>query len=338
MPGAPVRWYRLRGEPLALAVGISLLGLAPLWLIVYGIGSPVRWALVIPGAVLLTGVAVGAWLPLRAGIGVTARHILIRQPAGRPAEIPWSQVTGFTGGKSHAGGRGDGERVFVLTSDGKRWHTVGCSTSRRSAWELWQLMRALEDERLARTPGAVSTLPAAPSTPAPRKPGAARFVGAFVLIAIGAGLLYWGATGLGPGLRAARGQGTAGYFIPQRATGRGGGALWYGEFRLPDGTVTLRNVYIADTSVTAVRAGVPVAARDAGAAGYVYPRDDPGAWHGTTGVLADGAWLWLTATVVIIQRVIHRPRRGRQDGNPAASPQPGGHPDLRIHHAWPREW
>ena len=88
--------------------------------------------------------------------------------------------------------------------------------------------------------------------------------------------------------------------------------------------------------MTAVRAGVPVPARDTGAAGYVYPGDDPGAWHATTGVLGDGAWLWLTATVVIIARVIHRPLGG-QDGNPAASPQPEGHPDLRIHDAWPRE-
>jgi hypothetical protein len=43
-----------------------------------------------------------------------------------------------------------------------------------------------------------------------------------------------------------------------------------------------------------------VAARDAGGAGYVYPRGAPGACPGTTCVLADGAWLWLTATVVII--------------------------------------
>ena len=42
---------------------------------------------------------------------------------------------------------------------GERLHTAGYSAARGSAAELWQLLRALEDERLARMPGAVEHSP-----------------------------------------------------------------------------------------------------------------------------------------------------------------------------------
>lgn len=107
-----------------------------------------------------------------------------------------------------------------------------------------------------------------------------------VLLAVGALPLYFAVTGLGPAIRAARGEGTLGYFIPQRET-TGGGAAWYGEFRLPDGTATLRNATMEDLPVSAMQVGVPVAARDGGdsegtflpGTQAVFPRTGPGAWH-----------------------------------------------------------
>lgn len=330
-----VRWYRHGGERLQYAVYISFLGIFPVCLIIHGTGHPVRWELLIPGAVLVAVVAAWACLPLRAGIGVTTDRIIIRT-AGSTEMVPWAQVTGFEGGKVGSQSRGEG-RVFVLTSGGKRWHTLGYSAARTSAAELWQLLRALEDERLARMPGAVSTLPASP--PPPPEPGetfAARFLaglGVIALVAFGSLPLYVGVTGIGPGLRAAGGGGTVGYYIPQRETaGRGG--QWYGEFRLPDGTVTRRDTGIEDVSRGALRTGVPVVARDTGYSDGVFPRDDPGAWHGPADMFAVAAWFYAAALGRIIWLGILRRRRDRHDddGNVTASPQAAGHPDLPAQH------
>jgi hypothetical protein len=327
-----VRWYRHGGERLQYAVYLSFLGIFPVCLIIHGTGHPVRWELLIPGAVLVAVVAAWACLPLRAGIGVTTDRIIIRT-AGSTEMVPWAQVTGFEGGRGSSARDREGT-VYVLTSDGKRWHTLGYSAAGTSAAELWQLLRALEDERLARMPGAVSTLPASP--PPPPKPGetyAARFLaglGVIALVATGTLPLYFGVTGIGPGLRAASGAGTAGYYIPQRET-TGRGAQWYGEFRLPDGTVTRRDTGIEDVSRGALRTGVPVAARDTGYSDGVFPRDDAGAWHGPADMFAGAAWFYAAALGRIIW-LWRRHDRHDDDGNVTASPQAAGHPDLPAQH------
>jgi hypothetical protein len=228
-----VRWYRHGGERLQWTMYISFLGVFPVRLIIHGTGHPIRWALLIPGAVLVAAIAAWARVPLRAGIGVAPDRILIRTAIGDTSAVPWAQVTGFVGGKGSSARDSEGT-VFVLTSGGERLHTAGYSAARTSAAELWQLLCALEDERLARMPGAVSTLPAPP--PPPPKPGdtsAARFLvglGVILLVAAGTLPLYFGVTQIGPGLRAASGGGIVGYYIPQRET-TGRGAQWYGEFR-----------------------------------------------------------------------------------------------------------
>ena len=313
---------------------VSFVSVSASWLVVYGIGHPVRWALLIPGAVLATAFAAVGVLPMRAGIAVTPEHILIRAGTGRTTLVPWAQVTGFKAGRS---GKSGDDTVLVLTSDGRRLHTLGYATAGTSPTEIWQLLRALEDERLARAPGTASTLPPQP----PPSPGENRAssvwtgVCVITLIIFGALPLYFAVTGLGPAIRAARGEGTAGYFIPQRET-TGKGATWYGEFRLPDGTVTLRNVTIEDLPVSAMQAGVPVAARDTGYAEAafppgtqaVFPRDDPGAWHLPANLAVTAAWFYAWVLVLLIRAADRRLRPSRRghlrgltgDTSPAASP------------------
>jgi hypothetical protein len=337
---AGVRWYRHGGERLQLTMCISFLGIFPVCLIIHGTGHPVRWELLIPGAVLVAAIAAWACVPLRAGIGVTGDRIMIRTAIGETTAVPWAQVTGFEGGKGSSTRDSDGT-VYVLTSGGERLHTAGYSAARASAAELWQLLRALEDERLARMPGAVSSLP--DSSPPPPRAGAIfadRFLaglGVILLVATGTLCLFFGVTGIGAGLRAASGGGTAGYYIPQRET-TGRGAQWYGEFRLPDGTVTRRDTGIEDVSMGALRAGVPVAARDTGYYDGVFPRDDPGAWHGPADMLAGAAWFYAAALVVLIRLGILWRRRDRHDddGNVTAAPPPAGHQNLRAQDARPR--
>jgi len=336
-----VCWYRHGGERLGYTMMISFLGIFPVCLIIHGTGHPVRWALLIPGAVLVAAIAAWAPVPLRAGIGVTPDRILIRTAAGGTTAIPWAQVTGFEGGKGSSMRDSEG-MVYVLTSGGERLHTAGYSAPSAAVKELWQLLRALEDERLARMPGAVSTVPALPPPPpAPGKSYAAPLAAGFgviLLIAAGTLPLYFGVTGIGPGLRAASGGGTAGYYIPQRET-TGKGGQWYGEFRLPDGAVTRRDTGIEDVSMGALRTGVPVAARDTGYLDGVFPRDDPGAWHGPADMFAGAAWFYTATLVVLIRLRILSRRRDRDDddddGNVTAAP-PVGHQNLRAHDVRPR--
>jgi hypothetical protein len=338
---AGVRWYRHGGERLQWSLYISFLGIFPVCLIIGGTGHPIRWALLIPGVVLVAAIAAWTRVPLRAGIGVTPDRVLIRTAMGDTTEVPWAQVTGFEVGKGSNTRDSEGT-IYVLTSGGERLHTAGYSAASGSAAELWQLLRALEDERLARMPGAVSTLPASPPPPpGPREIRTNRLLaglGVIMLMIFGALPLYFAVTGLGPGIRAARGEGTIGYFIPQQETTGRGGSAWYGEFRLPDGAVILRNASMEDLPVSAMRSGVPVAARDPGNAEAafppgtlaVFPRNDPGAWHTPADMLVGAAWFYAAAIGRIIWLRILRRRRDRDDdgGNVTAPPQAAGHPDL----------
>jgi hypothetical protein len=306
---AGVRWYRHGNNRLTAPVMISFLINFPAWLVVFGLGHPVRWMLLVPGVVLAAAVAALAWLPVRAGIGVTPECILVRSSFGDTRAVPWAQVTGFEGGSEK------GEPVvLVLTSGGERLSTGGYRPVGKSPAELWQLLRTLEDERLVRTPGAVSALP---PQPRPRKPwdpvGTFLFssLGVIVLIAFGAVFMSMGITEIGPAIGAAHGGGTIGYFIPGPAPcGKCG---WLGDFRLPDGTITRRDTRI-DLGKSALHTGVPVAARDTGDPDTVFPRQDRGAWHGPVAVLFGASWCWAAALALIIRAAARRLRR-RRDGN-----------------------
>jgi hypothetical protein len=331
---ARVRWYRHGDQRLLGTLEISFLCVFASWLVVWGIGHPVRWALLIPGAVLVAAFAALAVLPMRAGIGVTPDHILIRAGTGRTTLVPWAQVTGF---KAVADPKSPHEdTILVLTSDGRKLHTVGYAPAGTSPTRDWQLLRALEDERLARVPGTVSTLPPQPPPEPDHVTPVLTGIGVIMLIIFGALPLYFTVTGLGPAIRAARGEGTIGYFIPQRET-TGRGATWYGEFRLPDGTVILRNASIEDLPASAMQSGVPVAARDPGnseaafppGTQAVFPRDDPGAWHLPANLAVMAAWFYAWAFVIIIRQGI-RQRRRRRHGNSPAPPQEAGRRDLRL--------
>jgi len=86
--------------------------------------------------------------------------------------------------------------------------------------------------------------------------------------------VIWGAgTHLGPGLRAAHGQGIPGQWIAQEQDS----GTWSGEFVSSSGTVTLPNVSYAG-SLSAVQPGTSVPALDAGASNEVYPLTGSGKW------------------------------------------------------------
>src|SRR5262245_54390502 len=87
---AGIRWYRHGGQRLLARLEISFLSVFASWLVVYGIGNPVRWVLLIPGALLAVVFAALAALPMRAGIAVTPEHILIRTATGRTTLVPWA--------------------------------------------------------------------------------------------------------------------------------------------------------------------------------------------------------------------------------------------------------
>jgi hypothetical protein len=119
------------------------------------------------------------------------------------------------------------------------------------------------------------------------------------LVAIGfCGFIIWGAgSHLGPGLRAAHGEGIPGLWTAQQQ----GSGNWTGEFVSSSGTVTLPNVSYAG-SLSAVQVGTMVPALDAGAGNEVYPltgsdkwvRDLIGVVGGTlalTGLLARGFYV-----------------------------------------------
>jgi hypothetical protein len=87
----------------------------------------------------------------------------------------------------------------------------------------------------------------------------------------------------------------------------------------------------------ALRTGVPVAARDTGYVDGVFPRDDPGAWHGPADMFAGAAWFYTATLVVLIRlRILSRRRdRNGDDGNVTAAPS-AGHQNLRAQDVRPR--
>ena len=88
------------------------------------------------------------------------------------------------------------------------------------------------------------------------------------------GFVIWGAgSHLGPGLRAAHGEGIPGLWTAQQQNS----GNWSGEFVSSSGTVTLPNVSYAG-SLSAVQPGMVVPALDAGAGNEVYPLTGSDKW------------------------------------------------------------
>jgi hypothetical protein len=95
------------------------------------------------------------------------------------------------------------------------------------------------------------------------------------LVCIGiCGFIIWGAgSHLGPGLRAAHGQGITGVWTAQQQDS----GKWSGEFVSSSGTVTLPNVSYTG-SLSSVQAGTTVPALDTGATDEVYPLTGSDRW------------------------------------------------------------
>jgi hypothetical protein len=119
--------------------------------------------------------------------------------------------------------------------------------------------------------------------------GAARWLGGWftprrflwLLGIVFSGSIIWLAgSHLGPGLRAAHGQGTDGLWTAQEQDA----GQWYGAFVSSSGTVTLPHVYYAG-GLSAVRAGTTIPALDTGASDEVYPLTGSGKWiHDAIGI------------------------------------------------------
>lgn len=274
----------------------------------------------VAGAVVLFLAGLWAYGILRAGIGVTSTHLLIRGALGSTRAVPWGDVTGFA-----VTGSGRARAFRVLGQGGQRWNTVGCSPAgwNRQEDELarWRLTRALEDERLARNPGAASEVPSCPPEPV-RAPWARRWgrrLFTDTILAAFLGLSVWlawsAAASVGLAFRAAGGAGTPGYFIPQSKSCDKSGCTWYGEFRLPDDRVARTSVTIADTPWGDLQVGTPVAATDVGddntsngGSGVVFPAHDPGAWSSTvTDLVRSVGWAAMLLSLLLGQ-VLRRPR------------------------------
>jgi hypothetical protein len=314
-PGA-VRWYRTGLDRWAVVVSAPNVAFLPgVPLLISGIARATI-AEAVAGVVLLFLAGLCAYGILRAGIGVTGTHLLIRGSLGSTVAVPWGDVTGFA-----VTGSGRARGFSVLGRDGQRWKTLGCSATgwNRQEDELarWRLTRELEDERLARNPGAASVVPYRPPEPIRaswlRRRGQRLFMD--TTLAAFLGLCVWlawsSATGVGPAFRAAGGDGTPGYFVPQSKTCAKSSCTWYGEFRLPDGRVTRGNVTIADTASGDLQAGTPVAAIDVGdddrangGSGVVFPAHDSAAWSSTvTELVLSACWSIMLLSLLLGQLV-----------------------------------
>jgi hypothetical protein len=86
---------------------------------------------------------------------------------------------------------------------------------------------------------------------------------------------------------------------------------WTGNFELPDGTVTLRNVGFNTGSASAISVGKPVPALNTGDASMVFPANDSTQWLFQIGELAAGAFFVLVGPMLIATLAL-RERRMRR--------------------------
>jgi len=109
-------------------------------------------------------------------------------------------------------------------------------------------------------------------------------------------LLLVGTVQLGPALAAAGGHGTAGYFVAEVESCDKYGCSWTGNFVVPDGRVTLRNVGFMGPHGSLYQ-GDRVAALDTGDPSNVYARKGSRNWIADlafiiVGAIGFGLWAW----------------------------------------------
>jgi hypothetical protein len=328
-----------------MTVGLGLF--LPLGFIIQGIARDGLFPLVIVGAILLPLCLMGAYGIMRSGIGLTPDRVLIRSGFGTTRALPWSEVARFEVRMDKSRTEG---LVDVVGTDGRRRSTFGCMPGGWSRRETliahYRLLRILEDERLKHVPEAAADdrrpvrRPVLPPW-SPLRHWTPRVLGSVALLALIAGSAWVASaalSSLGPAFRASHGQGTRGYFIPQSG-GCGRGCSWYGEFRLPNGTVTLRGTSLNDGGRD-VQIGVPVPALDSGA---VYPANDPGAWGYPLATTVEGYSTAALFAAVGIARLTRRRARKRlavdmSPGWPDAPSRTKGVPDAAAALVEQRGW
>lgn len=138
---------------MAIPAGLLGLGLG-VGLISQGVTVRADRSSLVPGIVLPVIGAVVVALVFRAGLGVGADHLLVRNAGGRTRRIPWADVTRFEIGKPRGwrDQKGDSGAIIVVCADGRRLDTSGCTTGVRTRQVDRDMVRALEAERLSRLP------------------------------------------------------------------------------------------------------------------------------------------------------------------------------------------
>jgi hypothetical protein len=151
-----VRWYRAPGDRWGTVFAVALVTVLLDGVLIMGaVTTPGARVLSLTGAVLVccAGCAVVV-LRVRAGVGVTADHLIVWDAAFTRHLIAWPSVAGFGLEKWHGTHGSRGLTLVVICSDGRRLHTSGClfaGTGERSWAAARQMVRALEAERQART-------------------------------------------------------------------------------------------------------------------------------------------------------------------------------------------
>jgi hypothetical protein len=155
------RWYRGRHR---LPVPHLLLMVMVIGLCIAGIiQNPRTLALWLTGTILfccpMIWLIVQSW---RAGIGVTADHIIVRDIV-RQDLIPWSSVTGFNLARPPHW-HGQSLALYVVCADGRRLYSGGCAFDGwfydRTLASARQMRHALELER--RSHGETGPMPQEP--------------------------------------------------------------------------------------------------------------------------------------------------------------------------------
>lgn len=144
-----VRWYRGRSDrwntviaslPILFSAGLCIQA-----------GTQIPATLPLVAGVVLASCAWFSFAVLRwrAGIGVTADHIIVRNAAGRQQLIPWPSLAGFDLGTPRywTGGL----VVYLVCDDGRRLYTRGCSfhgwTHKKNLASARRMLQILEMER-----------------------------------------------------------------------------------------------------------------------------------------------------------------------------------------------
>jgi hypothetical protein len=320
---ASIRWYRSRSEclslVLALAVGPGLLGAL---LLTDGI-SLSNAPLATLGA---ASVAVCLWFAVgfvRAGIGVSAQGVVLRSPIGLRRRVPWSHVVSIQVHRA----KSRGCLVGVQTDDGRLLHTFACGFS-TTARGLARAKAVAHDLDAARQEHAVEVDSSAPWPDLPRITLTERYMrrgGRIGAVAVTVGFLVasavfglWlaisNATQLGPALRASHGQGIHGTFVATTQVCGKGGCSWTGNFVLPDGRVTVRDVPF-NGGTSNLQAGQTLPALNSGATSMVFPVGDHSTWVTQLVELVFGA-LWFAGTATAFGFEVRRLLRHRHARTP----------------------